>query len=224
MTMQYYPRIFDVADIDRAKRIILTNEGPGADTETRWTRETPYVMELIRNAFSLRPGMLVLDYGCGVGRLAKAMIEASGCTVIGVDISANMRKLAGDYVASDRFITVSPDQFDVMVGAGLRVHAAISVWVLQHCLVPADDIERIRGSLITGGHCFVLNMPKRAIPAVRDKATENGRFLWATDNIDVGELLHAAFDVESDGIPDASRTPNMATSGAFWMNLRRRQD
>ena len=75
MTARYYPEIFSgVVDEDDAKRVILTSEGPDADTATRWAVETPYVLELANNALSLRPGMVVLDYGCGIGRVAKAMI------------------------------------------------------------------------------------------------------------------------------------------------------
>jgi cyclopropane fatty-acyl-phospholipid synthase-like methyltransferase len=85
MTAEYFPAVFDVADMQRAKEIILTQEGPGADTETRWAEETPYVLELIREAFELQSEMVVLDYGCGIGRMARAMIEATGCSVIGVD-------------------------------------------------------------------------------------------------------------------------------------------
>ena len=220
MSAQYYPEIFDVSDIERAKKIILTEEGPGADTETRWRVETPYVIELIGGAFALRPDMVVLDYGCGIGRIAKAIIAAAGCSVIGVDISPNMRALAVHYVNSERFVALSPAQFDLLVGAGLRTHAAISVWVLQHCFAPADDIARIGRGLAAGGRGFVLNMPKRAVPALLDQPSDDGRFLWASDSIDVAALLRAAFDVAAEGVPDPSRTPKMADVGAYWMSLR----
>ena len=141
----------------QAKRIILTNEG-GLDSEARWQTETPYLIELILRSFALGPDMVVLDYGCGIGRVAKAMIEVSGCSVVGLDISGSMRQLARDYVGSDRFIAVSPGQYDTMVAAGLRVNAAIAVWVLQHCLQPAEDIARIRRSIVPKGRIFVLNM------------------------------------------------------------------
>jgi len=222
MAALYYPEVFDVSGLDHAKQIILTEEGPGADTETRWARETPYVMELLGGAFPLRADLLVLDYGCGIGRIAKAMIEASGCSVIGVDISASMRKLAGDYVGSDRFTAVSPDQFDVLVAAGLRVQAAIAVWVLQHCFAPAADIARIAGGLAAGGVGFVLNMPKRAVPAVVEETAEYRKFIWAQDQTDVAALLRGSFDVTAEGVPDTTRTPNMADAGAYWMNFRRR--
>jgi SAM-dependent methyltransferase len=221
MVLHYYPTIFDKPDLDSAKQIILTNEGPGAGTEARWAIETPYVLDLITRSIALKPDMVVLDYGCGVGRIAKAMIQATGCSVIGLDISTDMLRLAVDYVGSDRFIPVTPAQFDTLCRAGLRVDVAISIWVLQHCFAPSDDIARIRGSLAAGADSFVLNMPKRAIPAV-DVAGGAGVFTWASDGIDVASLLRDAFAVPAEGVPDVARTPNMADAGAFWMHLRSR--
>jgi SAM-dependent methyltransferase len=221
MTARYYPEIFTaVADEKQAKEIILTNEGPGADTTTRWAVETPYVLELVNQALALRPDMLVLDYGCGIGRVAKAMIDACGCSVVGVDISANMLTLARDYVRSDRFIPVLPNQFDTLLTGGLRLHAAIAIWALQHCLTPADDVARIRRSLVGGGGFFTLNMAKRAVPAVLD-GTSGAEFAWVSDGIDVAALLCGAFRVAAEGEPDPARTPKMADAGAFWMTLRR---
>jgi SAM-dependent methyltransferase len=216
----YYPNVFEVADERRAKEIILTNEGPGADTEIRWAKETPYVMQLITKAFELRSDMVVLDYGCGIGRMAKAMIEATGCSVIGMDISASMRALAIDYVQSDRFVAVSPGQFDILVASGLRVHAGIAVWVLQHCLAPAEDIARIRDSLRAGASLFVLNMLKRAIPVMADVARQSATFRWRSDGIDVAALLRSTFRIKSEGEPADPSVPNMADAGAFWMSLR----
>ncbi len=215
----YYPEIFNVADIDAAKDVILTNEGPGADTETRWSVETPYVMSLIAGALAPTPETLVLDYGCGIGRIAKAMIDATGCSVIGVDISPSMRALANDYVASERFTALSPEQFDRLVESGLRVDAAISIWVLQHCFAPADDIARIHRGLVQGRGCFILNMPKRAVPARRTETPDN-TFDWLSDGIDVQALLRDAFTVDAEGEPDQSGLPNMADAGAYWMRLR----
>ena len=215
----YYPEIFDVGDMRAAKDIILTDEGPGADTETRWAIETPYVMAQIAAALAPRPETLVLDYGCGIGRMAKAMIEATGCSVIGVDISASMRRLAKDYVASDRFTALFPGQFDRFLQSGLRVDAAISIWVLQHCFAPADDIDRIRRALVKNGRAFILNMPKRAIPAKITETPAN-EFDWLSDGIAVDNLLRAAFHVEAEGKPDMTGLPNMADVGAYWMRLR----
>jgi cyclopropane fatty-acyl-phospholipid synthase-like methyltransferase len=218
--VRYCPEIFNAKDVQHAKRIILTNEG-SADSETRWRTETPYVIELIRRSFALGPDMVVLDYGCGIGRMAKAMIDASGCRVVGLDISESMRRLARDYVGSDRFSVVSPSQYDIMVRDGLRVDAAIAVWVLQHCLKPAEDIARIRRSLVADGGIFVLNMSGRAVPAIDG----GNQFAWVQDDTDVAALLRAEFRVQAEGTPEQLQMQNMAPqSGAYWMSLRQRRN
>jgi SAM-dependent methyltransferase len=220
MALLYYPQVFSAKDVEHAKSIILTNEGPGAETQTRWAAETPHMLEVISHAIELRPDRVVLDYGCGIGRLSKAMIDASGCTVIGVDISPSMLTLARDYVGSDRFMAVSPEQFDLLVGAGLRTDAFISVWVLQHCFAPADDIARIRRGLRKGGEGFVFNKRKRAVPAVGQQASDENIFMWARDQIDIAALLRDTFVVIREGAADPESAPNMTDCSTFWMALR----
>ncbi len=220
MELLYYPQVFSVKGLEHAKSIILTNEGPGAETQTRWAAETPHMIEAISDAIELRPDRVVLDYGCGIGRLSKAMIDASGCTVIGVDISPSMLTLARDYVGSDRFIAVSPQQFDLLVGAGLRTDAFICIWVLQHCFAPADDIARIRCGLRMSGQGFVFNKGKRAVPAVDQQASDENTFMWAQDQIDVATLLRDAFVVTREGAADQESAPNMTDCSTFWMALR----
>ena len=68
----------------------------------------------------------------------------------------------------------------------------------------------------------MLNMPKRAVPAVITGEPADKGFVWAPDSVDVAALLRAAFDVAAEGEPDKARTPNMADAGAYWMNLRPR--
>jgi cyclopropane fatty-acyl-phospholipid synthase-like methyltransferase len=172
-------------------------------------------MRLLSEKLQLQSDMVVLDYGCGIGRLAKTIIDAANCRVIGIDISERMRRLAEDYVQSDRFVAVSPSQFDAMVSAGVRAHAAIAIWVLQHCLKPAEDIARIRAGLATDGKVFVLNMPKRAVPVT---AEAGGLFFWAEDSIDIAALLRKAFQLRAEGIPDQSQITT-GDAGAYWMYL-----
>lgn len=215
----YYPQVFDAADEAAARAIILTDEGEGADTDTRWARETPYLVGLLRQHIRLGPESLVLDYGCGIGRMAKALIATTGCRVVGVDISARMRALAAEHVADERFLAVSPAQLDGMAQHGLRADAALAVWVLQHCLAPAEDIDRLGRALAPQGRVFVLNMPGRAVPAVQEAAGA-ARFVWAADGIDVAALLRARFSVDAAGVPDMSRVPRMSSIGAYWMVLR----
>jgi SAM-dependent methyltransferase len=219
-TVRHFPGVFEVRDLESAKAITLTDEGPGADTATRWGLETPYVTALIAEHLSLEQGNLLLDYGCGVGRLARPMIEQCGCHVIGVDISASMRALAPTYVTDERFSIVSPAQFDALVAKGLRVDAAIAVWVLQHCLQPAEDVARIWRGLRPDGKAFVLNMRQRALPTV--ESVESARhFHWVTDGRDVLGILRESFGVDAEGQVESDAVPNKGDAGAFWVRLVR---
>jgi SAM-dependent methyltransferase len=191
-TLTYRPQIFDVPDMDAAKRIILTPEFDVA-TDTRWERETPYLVERIGQALGLNPRSLVLDYGCGIGRVAKGLIERFGCSVLGVDTSIPMRQLAPGYARSPRFSVCAPELLDHMVRAGLRVDGAISIWVLQHCVRPADDLGRIVAAMRPGAALFVLNDKGRAVP------TNEG---WANDGIDIAGLIDSALDTVSTEAPD----------------------
>lgn len=179
----YDPTCFDVADIQTAKQIILTPEY--ASTEERWLRETPAHIETIIRECRLAAGQVVLDYGCGIGRIARELIAQAGVTVIGVDISRNMRELALNYVSNDdQFICVSPCALDGLASSGLRVDAAFAVWVLQHCAAPQIDSRTIRNTLKPGGRFHVVNNVYRAVP------TDVG---WANDGIDIRALLNREF-------------------------------
>src|SRR5215813_620441 len=65
--LRYFPEVYNVADENSARQIILTNDGEGADTAARWAAETPYLIELFQTTLNLRPDTLLLDYGCGIG-------------------------------------------------------------------------------------------------------------------------------------------------------------
>ena len=82
----YWPAKFDVTSIDEAKRIILTVEG-GLSAEDRWAIETTPVVELLRDQFNITENSVLLDYGAGIGRVARELIEQTGCFVVGVGAS-----------------------------------------------------------------------------------------------------------------------------------------
>src|SRR6185503_7519527 len=125
----------------------LTPEG--RSTQERWETETPALASLAGAVLKLTPDSRVLDYGCGIGRLSKALIERFGCRVTGVDISAPMRALAPDYVRSHRFEAITPAAlFDRGEGA---FDAGLAIWVLQHCHKPQADSGLIRRALRAGG-------------------------------------------------------------------------
>lgn len=196
----YFPDVFAVQDIEQARQIILTGEG--STTTERWQVETPWLVDTISSLIDITPDILLVDYGCGVGR------------VLGVDISQQMRSLAIAYVQSDRFSTCSPEMLQGFIDDGLHVHAAISIWVLQHCLKPGEDIGRIRDVMRPGAPLFVLNNTYRAVPTKE--------LAWVNDGIDIKSTLSLAFDLEQEGIPPAERTARDLIDIIFWGLFRKR--
>ena len=180
LEQRYNPGIFSVNTIDDAKRIILTKESQDG-SEERWRKETPVIMNMLKNGWNLGAGTVVVDYGCGIGRISKELCNL-GCHVIGVDISPEMRKLAMEYVDNiERFLVVSPEQFEDMISRGFQADYACAIWVLQHCLKPEEDLNRIKNSLKWQGELFVVNNKfSRAVP-VKDK-------VWQNDDINIWKL------------------------------------
>ncbi|MDP1750724.1 MAG: class I SAM-dependent methyltransferase [Reyranella sp.] len=204
--MTYNPAIFDVGNFEEARRIILTGEGSTPDE--RWKSETPYLADAIQGALEITADTVLIDYGCGIGRVAKELIQRCGCRVIGVDISNNMRILALNYVQSSRFLACSPEMLDMLVARNFVADAAISVWVLQHCLKPAEDIARLHRSLVPGGGLFVLNNIHRAVPTKEQ--------FWVNDGLDIKSLLRDRFSMVMEGKPSEDQTPPDLRDIIFW--------
>ncbi len=211
MRVTYNPAIFNVSDLAAAMGIILTPQD--STTAARWQNETPYVADLIGQSLAIDNNSVLLDYGCGIGRVAKELIARHGCRVIGVDISPQMRALAAVYLDSDRFFACPPAMFGHLLDRGLIVDSALAVWVLQHCFKPADDIARIRRALRADGRLFVLNNIHRAVPTL-----EKG---WVDDRIDVRAQLCNEFALLQEGAPALERTTPMIANTTFWATFQR---
>lgn len=211
-TTTYKPETFAVADMEAARQIILTATAHQT-TDERWERETPYLAGLLSEQLQIQPGQLVVDYGCGIGRLSKALIERFDCFVLGVDQSDEMRALAPSYVASSAFSVVSRRMFHQLGARGFRADSAFSVWVLQHCLTPEQDIGLMMAVLPPGAPLGVVNMQRRALPT-----SEHG---WYDDGVDLRALLASYLRPDREGTLDpAVVTPHVA-GATFWATYRR---
>src|SRR4029078_10223740 len=155
MQPTYNPAVFNVNDIPQAMSIIMTPEG--STTADRWEKETPYLADLIAEHLNITRASLLLDYGCGIGRMSHELIKRHNCRIVGVDISPSMRALSVVYTRTDRFMSCSHEMLEGLVARGLRFDAALAVWVLQHCAVPAQDIARICAALKPGGELYTVN-------------------------------------------------------------------
>jgi SAM-dependent methyltransferase len=88
---------------------------------------------IIRECFDDLPrDNFILDMPCGTGRLAEPLLEA-GWKVYGVDISAEMLRVASERLAAygDRFVTEVMDAFN-MIGSDKQFEAALCARVLMH--------------------------------------------------------------------------------------------
>jgi SAM-dependent methyltransferase len=106
----------------------------GYTMEERWKEETPLFRDIIQK--QLNGYDRVLDYGCGVGRIAKELIKESPYSILitGVDTSAEMRKLAEEYVDSEHFNTFSPEDLP-----NEKFDFTYCIYVLQH--IPPEFID-----------------------------------------------------------------------------------
>ena len=112
--IRYAPEFFNRATEEEARKVILS-PGGGLTVEQRWEIETKWLAE--RLVFP--DGGIVIDYGCGIGRVSKALRRP----MLGVDISFDMLRMAASYVNRTDFAGVSPAAFRVLVEAGLRATA-----------------------------------------------------------------------------------------------------
>jgi hypothetical protein len=58
----YNPTVFEQADVESAKAIILTNEG-SVSTEQRWLTETPYLCDRLLSWCGVGEQARILDFG-----------------------------------------------------------------------------------------------------------------------------------------------------------------
>jgi ubiquinone/menaquinone biosynthesis C-methylase UbiE len=203
--VNYRPEVFDVASVEAAKEMIVTAV-PGATTEERWVKETAYLAGDIAKHIPIGPESWVLDYGCGIGRMSKKLIEVTSCRVVGVDFSKSMRLLATDYVLSERFVVWSPETLDRMIGKGFRVDAAISIWVIQHVLNAAEVLQRIYSVIKPGGMHYSLNQA-RCVP------TDMG---WINDRFDIAGGLRRLFvEEEAYQLPASESTRELSEASTI---------
>lgn len=180
-TSTYDPRIFVCRTTEEARAVILNDEA-GLKTNERWNRETPYLAQLIEWPQNTR---IVIDYGCGIGRMMNAVSPA----VLGVDMSASMRAQGEAYLMNEDRKScgfVSPELFGLLIERGFRAQGAMAIWSLQHILDPHEAVRQVFNALPPGAPFYVVNRDNRAVPATRD-----GHFSWVNDGVNIRDVLES---------------------------------
>ncbi len=185
----YSPEIFNVDTPEKARKLSLI-AGTQIPEAVRWDKEVKLLCDAMARELMLRRGDLILDYGCGIGRLAKNLC-ALGCDVVGVDISPSMRRYAEEYVnRPGHFVTLSPEELLLLVNKGLRCDHACVAWVLQHSPDVQADISVIARALKgLGGLLVADNRKMRLVPV--------GGGQWCNDGVDIWRQLELNFGTRS---------------------------
>lgn len=204
MRYEHFPALFDQPDLQRARAIILTPEA-GLSTEERWEQETNF----LRPFLAALPTGLCIDFGCGVGRLSRVLIEL-GHPVLGVDASISMLSHALDGISVERFAVARPNW---LTSRPLRAQSAIAVWVLQHARDPEYCINLIADNLADNAHFLFIGRETRYLPAVAD-----GQTGWLDDRIDIPALIAKRFALEHE----EEMPPELCDAGAWLRRYRKR--
>ena len=161
-------------------------------------REAPFVDLLA--LIAVRPGMRVVDLGCGPGTLTRKLVEAlPGAQIVGIDSSASMLQSAAA-LAGER-LTFAPGSIEAFADGGvvggsfdLIFSNAALHWVPDH----ATLLPKLAARLAAGGQLAVQ------LPADDDNSTRTifadaagWRFEMATLDISAyAQLLYSAGLVE----------------------------
>jgi ubiquinone/menaquinone biosynthesis C-methylase UbiE len=150
---------------DRARRFAAEGEGLAAVCSYGmpgfYNRMIHYTQRLaLEPWFGVKPGMRVLDVGCGVGRWSR-LLAARGACVTGVDLSPTMieqstrRTKAAGLADRCRFLVQDSTELD----AGAPFDLVLGVTVLQHILDPLalhTAVERMTAHLASPGRMILL--------------------------------------------------------------------
>jgi SAM-dependent methyltransferase len=138
--------MFDPKDMNAARGWVTGNCN-GYDTEARWKEETPFIIQAISDKLipGEKSGKILLDFGCGPGRIARGLLEANnGLKILCVDQSEDMRRLAIENLKEfeDRSEVLSVEEYTRTYDhAKFQFDGVYCVYVLQH--VRLEDLDRI---------------------------------------------------------------------------------
>lgn len=131
--------LFKPKSLDEGKHAVV-GDCNGFTMQQRWEAETPAFAEKILRF--VRREAEILDYGCGVGRLAKEILNLNKTVwVTGIDASGEMLDNAVKYVDNINFQAMLPEHLSFRDKFDKKFDLAYCVYVLQH--VPAIEIREI---------------------------------------------------------------------------------
>lgn len=178
--LKYLNAAFYADNLEDAKNIVLT---PDHTNPKYFIQETQYFINVLDTLKLIADESIVVDYGCGMGRLTKPIIEKFNCRVIGIDQSLSMLSHARHYVNSQLFEACQQSHCTT-------ADLVISVFVLQHSADPDRDIDKFYNLLKPNGTVVLVNEHQRYVPVALDP---NNYVIWHDDQIDILQIMKKRF-------------------------------
>lgn len=159
-------------------------------------------MDLICRKLDLRPGMRLLDIGCGWGALVRHAAKEYGVQAVGITLSQNQMMLARRRIDSDGlsaqveirlqdYREVPDREFDAISSVGMSEHVGESKLdlyfahlssrikddgrVLNHCITRPNSLMRSKTEAFIDRYIFPdgeLSGPSRVVEALHDSGLE----------------------------------------------------
>lgn len=208
--INYNPDFFIPTSVEHAKNIILTPEDSSVDD--RWEKETVWTKNVVSSLMNITPDSVVLDWGCGIGRISKMLIDTFGCQVVGVDLQPKMLEYAKEYVNSDKFTTLEHKDIFTFFPKDKFTHV-FSCWVFQHSNKAQYEIPLIYQSMKDNSQLFVLECNSKAIPHM------NGYY---DDNVSTRNILEKFYDMNALGVIPIHITTKKISEMSWWGILKKR--
>ena len=180
--MPYIKEAFDVFTLEQAKNVVLTDS---PSNPNKFEQETKFLIDTVDAENIISKESIVLDYGCGMGRVSRELIRKFSCHVIGVDISTTMLNFAKSYVDNIEKFTplishTYPNSVDV----------CLCTFVLQHTENPKKEISNIFNVIKPNGYFILVNEHNRLVPTGVDS---NNYVIWQDDKFNIFEEVESKF-------------------------------
>jgi len=128
------------------------------------TKQFSHPLDHERLTRALPRDAVILDYGCGQGRLSRELVDRGFVNVLGIDTSPEMVRIASEQVPEAGFQTIEGERLP----CGDASIDAVLLFAVLTC-IPADDAQKklvaeFRRILRPGGLLLVSDYPLQTDP------------------------------------------------------------
>lgn len=184
--MTYLKSVFNPSNLQHAMEIVLT---PDSSDPRKFENETSFLVKFLADQWIVRDGTRVLDFGCGMGRIARPLLSLFDCEIVGLDLSTKMLEHARVYCGNN------PKFHPMREYSAQDIDVVICAFTLQHVENPEREVRNIHRVLKPEGRLVLLDTHKRYVP-VAEKIIRQGDvsyMTWENDGINVRAIIEKYF-------------------------------